>query len=217
MTEDDLKRLKHLPVPPPAEGAREAAVAAALAAFEPAAAPRTDAPQGSDVPPRLRGTSAISEGSRKMRFRRPVAMAASIAVLALAVPVTALLMLTPRVADQVARPDRLAFSEPAHKPALPAREPPAPPPPHADVDRRGDGGDATSSRPAATTGAVPDEKSTACPSGTLCLPLFPKQAKQKAAEVLAKRKVVDPIEMAPTTRAAPAPPPPTAQIVTRPN
>ena len=34
MTENDLKQLKDLPVPPPAEGAREVAVAAALAAFE---------------------------------------------------------------------------------------------------------------------------------------------------------------------------------------
>src|SRR5262245_5653760 len=98
MTEDDLKRLKHLPVPAPREGAREAAVATALAAFEPAAAHQdVDAPQGSAVPPRLRNTSAISEGRAKMRFRRPMAIAASIAVLALAaVPLALHLMPIPK-------------------------------------------------------------------------------------------------------------------------
>ena len=108
MTENDLKQLKDLPVPPPAEGAREAAVAAALAAFESAAVPHAGAPQGSAVPPRLRNTSSISEGSSKMRFRRPVAIAASIIVLALVVPFTLHLTLTPRVAHRVAPQDKLA-------------------------------------------------------------------------------------------------------------
>src|SRR5215468_8470799 len=84
MTEDDLKRLKHLPVPPPREGAKAAAVAAALVAFKAAAAHQdADAPQGSELLPRLRDTS-VSEGSSRMRFRRPAAIAASIAVLAFA-------------------------------------------------------------------------------------------------------------------------------------
>src|SRR5262245_46083722 len=94
MTEAELRRLKDLPVPAPREGAKEAAVAAALAAFKPAAAENVDAPQGSAAPPRLRSTSSISEGSSKMRFRRPVAIAASIVVLALVVPFTTHLMLT---------------------------------------------------------------------------------------------------------------------------
>ena len=105
MTEDELKRLKDLPVPAPSEGAREAAIAAALAAFEPAAAaPYAGAPQGNAVPPRLRDTTSISEGSSRMRFRRPVAIAASIVVLALVVPFTVHLTLTPRVAQQDAAP-----------------------------------------------------------------------------------------------------------------
>src|SRR5688500_6412579 len=88
MTEDDLRRLKALPIPAPADGARRAAVAAALAAFGRAAPPHVDAPQGNAIPPRLRNTSSISEGSSKMRFCRPVAIAASFVVLALAVPFT---------------------------------------------------------------------------------------------------------------------------------
>jgi Ca-activated chloride channel homolog len=110
MTENELKRLKDLAVPPPAEGAKEAVVAAALAAFErPAIAdagtsPAT--PQGNAAPPRLRGTSAISEGKARMRFRRPMAIAASIAVLALAVPLTLHLMRTAPPQDQ--REDKLA-------------------------------------------------------------------------------------------------------------
>src|SRR5262245_38681557 len=119
MTEDDLKRLKHLPVPAPRDGAKEAAVAAALAAFEPAASGRGQTPrhqpskenasdessgltpfppQGSELLPRLRNTS-ISEGSSSMRYRRPAAIAASIAVLAVAVPLTLYLVQTPRMAD----------------------------------------------------------------------------------------------------------------------
>jgi Ca-activated chloride channel family protein len=86
MTENELKRLKDLPVPAPSEGAREAAVAAALAAFEIGAVADAGAPQGNLATPRLRNTSSISEGSSKMRFRRPVAIAASFVVLALAVP-----------------------------------------------------------------------------------------------------------------------------------
>src|SRR5215510_852865 len=142
MTEEELTRLKDLPVPPPTEGAREAAIAAALAAFEPAAAHNASAPQGRGVLPRLRDTSSISEGSSKMRFRRPAAIAASIAALAVAVPLFMThLVRTPRVADQVAPNDKLAaLPEP-----VPAH-PPAPPPPPADRERKDD---ATSLRPAA--------------------------------------------------------------------
>jgi Ca-activated chloride channel family protein len=128
MTEDDLKRLKDLPVPAPAEGAREAAVAAALAAFE-AAAPYVGAPQGSAGLPRLRDTTSVSEGSSRMRFRRPVAIAASIVVLALVVPFTAYLMLLPTTQRDhyylVPPQDRLAQKPREEKVAtLPAPVPP---------------------------------------------------------------------------------------------
>jgi hypothetical protein len=107
MTEGQLRRLKDLPVPPPSEGAREAAVAAALAVFQPAAAGALfDAPQGKHVPPRLRNTSSISEGSTKMRFRRPVAIAASIVALALCVASTLQLMRTPEPDVALRRPAR---------------------------------------------------------------------------------------------------------------
>ena len=86
MTENELKRLKDLPIPPPSEGAKRAAVAAALAAFNPRLPKFTGEPQANAVPPRLRNTSSISEGNSKMRFRLPVAIAASIVVLALACP-----------------------------------------------------------------------------------------------------------------------------------
>src|SRR5262245_28776002 len=164
MTEDDLKRLKHLPVPAPRDGAKEAAVAAALAAFEPAASGRGQTPrhqpskenasdessgltpfppQGSELLPRLRNTS-ISEGSSSMRYRRPAASAASIVVLAVAVPLTLYLVQTPRVADhggpqghsrgqEQPRDKVAALSKPApaESPAPPAKaapeQPPAPP------------------------------------------------------------------------------------------
>src|SRR5262245_50768523 len=89
MTEAELRQLKDLPVPPPREGAREAAVAVALAALQPAtAADRSGAPQEIAVPPRLRSTSSISKGNSKMVFRSPAAIAASIITLAIVVPAT---------------------------------------------------------------------------------------------------------------------------------
>jgi Ca-activated chloride channel homolog len=179
MTENDLKQLKDLPVPPPAEGAREAAVAAALAAFESAAVPHAGAPQGSAVLSRLRNTSSISEGSSKMRFRRPVAIAASIIVLALVVPFTLHLTLTPRVAHRVALQDKLAALPEAAQPLThPANVPPAPSPvatPAADVNRKGG---ATSSSPPVPAGARPEEKG--CPPGRQCMLFYPKQATQEA-------------------------------------
>ena len=76
-----------------------------------------------------------------MRFRRPVAIAASIIVLALVVPFTLHLTLTPRVAHRVAPQDKLAALPEAAQPLThPANVPPAPSPvatPAADVDRKG--------------------------------------------------------------------------------
>src|SRR5262245_23448566 len=121
MTEKELRRLKDLPVPAPREGAREAAVAAALAAFEAVAVPDAGAPQGSAVPPRLRNTSSFSEGRAKMRFRRPVAIAASIAVLALAAPFALHLVRTaPQQQDRVA-----SVAKPPEPPAPQVSQPPA--------------------------------------------------------------------------------------------
>jgi Ca-activated chloride channel family protein len=134
MTETELERLKDLPVPAPAEGARERAVAAALAAFA-AAGPDAGAPQGDAAPPRLRSTSSISEGSNRMRFRRPAAIAASIAVLALAVPLTVHLMRGAPLSQPEQRPDKLAALPKAHEvhqddgsgpPPPPVKSPPAP-------------------------------------------------------------------------------------------
>ena len=88
MTENELRRLKDLPIPPPSEEAKRAAVDAALVAFNPPLPKFTGEPQANAVPPRLRNTSSISEGNSKMLFRLPVAIAASIVVLALAVPFT---------------------------------------------------------------------------------------------------------------------------------
>jgi len=66
-----------------------------------------------------------------MRFRRPVAIAASIVVLALAVPFTLHLTQTPRVAHQEQPRDKLAAlpkPAPVQPPAQPRSEPPAPAP-----------------------------------------------------------------------------------------
>ena len=70
-----------------------------------------------------------------MRFRRPVAIAASIIVLALVVPFTLHLTLTPRVAHRVAPQDKLAAlpeaAQPLTHPAncLRRRRPSQPQPP----------------------------------------------------------------------------------------
>jgi Ca-activated chloride channel family protein len=181
MTENELKRLKDLPVPAPAEGTREAAVAAALAAFERVATSQSVSPQGKGVPPRLRNTSSISEGIHKMRFRRPVAIAASIVVLALAAVPFAMHLLSPphdgvaymvppprdwlgrevrqeRVAQEQRRDKVAALPNPApSQPSAPsAVAPPVPPP-------------LTPSRaPVATSGATPAKMVEACPPGRLC-------------------------------------------------
>jgi len=136
MTENELKRLKDLAVPPPDEGAKEAALAAALAAFErPAVADAgtpPGRPQGNAAPQRLRGISAISEGKARMRFRRPMAIAASIAVLALAVPLTLHLMRTPPQPEQ--RQDKLASLPKPVEPQPKDDQATQPPPPPAKVE-----------------------------------------------------------------------------------
>jgi Ca-activated chloride channel homolog len=125
MTEDELDQLKSLPVPAASKGARAAALAAGLAAFGRAAAENAAAPQGRAVPPRLRDMTSISEGSSRMRFRRPAAIAASIVVLALIVPSTAYLLLTQQFAHRVEPQDKLA-EKPREEQvaALPAPVPP---------------------------------------------------------------------------------------------
>src|SRR5262245_55332249 len=78
MTDHDLNNLKNLPVPPARRGAREAAVAVALQAFK-TAQPRAagDSQESSDESIR---------GSRRIHSRPRIAMAASLALIALAVP-----------------------------------------------------------------------------------------------------------------------------------
>jgi Ca-activated chloride channel family protein len=216
MTEDELRRLKDLPVPPPSEGAREAAVAAALAAFEIDAIADAAGPQGRAAPPRLRSTSAISEGTRKMRFRRPAAIAASIAVLAFAaMPFAVLPMLSPDRAGRLPLESRLMPEQPrdrqAHEQrldklaALPVPTPPAPPPIvslAATTDPSGTGGnvapqaEAQGAGPTVTTAPTPDHTSKSvtagapCPPGRICTLVYPKPAKQKAIDAL-KEKAPD--------------------------
>ena len=123
MTENELRRLKDLPIPPPSEEAKKAAVDAALVAFNPPLPKFTGEPQANAVPPRLRNTSSISEGNSKMRFRLPVAIAASIVVLALAVPFT--LHLT-RTHEATLHKDKVAAVSEPQAPALLASGPAAP-------------------------------------------------------------------------------------------
>ena len=132
MTENELRRLKDLPIPPPSEEAKRAAVDAALVAFNPPLPKFTGEPQANAVPPRLRNTSSISEGNSKMLFRLPVAIAASIVVLALAVPFTLHLTRTHEAKlhkDKVAAVSELQAPAPA---ALVRAVPTVP------VDRKGD-------------------------------------------------------------------------------
>ena len=91
MTEDRLKALKDLPVPPPRDAARKAALAAAMAAFDaPAAEPAeksSDTTQGSDGKVRLLSTSHDGVRRKRMSITRfQYGMAASIAALAIAAP-----------------------------------------------------------------------------------------------------------------------------------
>jgi len=84
MTERDLTRLRHTPVPPPDGEAKRAALAAAAAAFEKSAAE----PQGSSSPQRFSHASSPTEGKRTMRqtFHFNRALAASIAALMIGAP-----------------------------------------------------------------------------------------------------------------------------------
>ena len=87
MTDYDLSRLKELPVPLPREGAKTAAVDAALEAYSQAAANLSEQAQGSPAPRRPTNASPTAERSRPMRFRLPIAIAATVAAIAIAVPV----------------------------------------------------------------------------------------------------------------------------------
>jgi Ca-activated chloride channel family protein len=88
MTDHDLMRLKELPVPLPREGSKATAVKAALEAFGRATPNLFEQAKGSSALGRPTDTSATAERSRPMRFRLPMAIAATVAALAIAVPVT---------------------------------------------------------------------------------------------------------------------------------
>ena len=85
MTEDKLNALKDLPPPPPRAEAKAAALAAAMAAFDGLAENIADEPQGNGGPARLKHAS---QPKRRQTMRAPTnyKIAASIAVLAVAVP-----------------------------------------------------------------------------------------------------------------------------------
>jgi Ca-activated chloride channel homolog len=87
MTEDKLNALKDLPLPPPRAGAKATALAAAMAAFDEAAENTAGKPQGNGETTSLKHAS---QPTRRQMMRAPVfyKIAASIAVLAVAVPMT---------------------------------------------------------------------------------------------------------------------------------
>jgi Ca-activated chloride channel family protein len=87
MTEDKLNALTDLPPPPPRAGAKTAALAAAIAAFEKAAENIAGQPQGKRAPGR---PMHASQHKRRRKMRAPIfyKIAASIAVVAVAVPTT---------------------------------------------------------------------------------------------------------------------------------
>ncbi len=91
MTEDRLKALKEMPVPPPRDAARKAALAAAMATFDAPAADAaeksSDAPQGSDGNVRLLSASHPGVRRKLMSFTKfQYGMAASVAALMIAAP-----------------------------------------------------------------------------------------------------------------------------------
>jgi Ca-activated chloride channel homolog len=95
MIDDDLKRLKDLPVPSARAEARAAALAAAMAAFdasdatiEAATKKNDDAPQGCAEPIRLTHASQQTRRRSLMRVSSHYKIAASISVLLIAAPLT---------------------------------------------------------------------------------------------------------------------------------
>jgi Ca-activated chloride channel family protein len=90
MTDHDLNNLKNLPVPPSRRGAREAAVAVALQAFKTAQPRAADAPQASSDARQVKEADEAIGRSRPIHARRLIAMAASAALFALAVPLVLL-------------------------------------------------------------------------------------------------------------------------------
>ncbi len=91
MTNRDLENLKHLPVPPPRDAARTAAIDAAMAAFDaaqsenPATTPATT--QGNVVPLRQTETSQPKRSFfMRITSRQNLALAASLAALMIAAP-----------------------------------------------------------------------------------------------------------------------------------
>ena len=90
MTEDKLNTLKDLAAPPPRAEAKAAALAAAMAAFDEGAEKTADQPQGNVSPA---SPTHASQQTRRRKMRAPMfyKIAASIAVLAVAVPMSLLL------------------------------------------------------------------------------------------------------------------------------
>ena len=89
MSGDKLESLKDMPAPPPSEAARAKALAAAMAAFDAAGKKVEVAPQGNGGARRLTHASTQTQRSRLMRANYfNYKIAASIAVLALAVPMS---------------------------------------------------------------------------------------------------------------------------------
>jgi Ca-activated chloride channel family protein len=85
MTDHDLNNLKNFPVPAARRGAREAAVAVALQAFKTAQPSAADESQESSDAPQVKEDDGSIRKSRGIH--RLIALAASVALIALAVPV----------------------------------------------------------------------------------------------------------------------------------
>src|SRR5262245_13500962 len=86
MTDHDLNNLKNLAVPPARLGAREAAVAVALQAFKTAKPRAADDFQGSSDALYAMEVDGSIRRSRRIHARRFITMAASVTLIALAVP-----------------------------------------------------------------------------------------------------------------------------------
>jgi Ca-activated chloride channel homolog len=86
MTDHDLNNLKNFPVPPARRGAREAAVAVALQAFKTAQPSTADDSQESSDTLQVKVSVGSTRRSRRMHDHRLIALAASLALIVLALP-----------------------------------------------------------------------------------------------------------------------------------
>jgi len=131
MTDHDLNRLKELPVPSPREGAKTTALNAGLKAYSQAITNLSGGTKENQALRRPTNASPTAEGSRPMHLRLPLAIAASVAALAVGVPVVlhvAKQAPNPGVLEQPAQPLPLVTEQRRVEPRQVTQQQPSNPP-----------------------------------------------------------------------------------------